>query len=95
MGVDNPLALAQDRRCRTLEAVQNTAEEDPHRAYCGDTASKGDKERQIHGIEELAVKTKCIDKRRILPKQPSFELNSVFGRKRNVCQRRTFIAGSG
>lgn len=51
MGVDNPLALAQDRRCRTQEAVQNTAEEDPHRAYCGDTASKGDKERQIRHHE--------------------------------------------
>lgn len=32
-----PLALDQDRRCQTLEAVQNTAEEVPRKAYCGDT----------------------------------------------------------
>lgn len=47
MGQGTPLALAQDRRCQTLEAVQNTAEEDPRRAYCDDTASKEDRERQI------------------------------------------------
>lgn len=40
MGLDTPLALDQDRRCQILEAVQNTAEEDPHRAYCGDTVRK-------------------------------------------------------
>lgn len=38
MGQGTPLALDQDRRCQTLEAVQNTAEEVPRRVYCGDTA---------------------------------------------------------
>lgn len=47
MGLDTPLALDQDRRCRTPEAVQNTAEEGPRRGYCGDTASKEGKERQM------------------------------------------------
>lgn len=37
MGLDNPLDLDQDRRCRSLAAVQNTAAEDPRRACCGDT----------------------------------------------------------
>lgn len=37
MGLGTPLVLDQDRRCQTLGAVQNTAEEVPRRAYCGDT----------------------------------------------------------
>lgn len=37
MGLDNPLDLDQDRRCRSLAAVQNTAVADPRRACCGDT----------------------------------------------------------
>lgn len=37
MGQGIPLARDQDRRCQTRGAVQSTAEEDPHRVYCGDT----------------------------------------------------------
>ncbi len=47
MGQGTPLALDQDRRCQTLEAAQNTAEEVPRRAYCGDTASKEGREREV------------------------------------------------
>lgn len=47
MGLDTPLAPDQDRRCRTLEAVQNTAEEGPRRGCCGGTASREGKERQM------------------------------------------------
>lgn len=40
MELHTPLALDQGRRCQTLEAVQNTAEEVPRcKVYCGDTAS--------------------------------------------------------
>lgn len=44
MGQGIPPDLDRDRRCRSLEAVQNTAEEAPRRAYCGDTASRGGRE---------------------------------------------------
>lgn len=44
MGKSSPLAPAQDRRRRTPEAVQNTAEGVPRRAYCGDTARRGQRE---------------------------------------------------
>ena len=44
MGQGSPPALAQDRRCQTLGAVQNTAEEVPHKVCCGDTADKEDGE---------------------------------------------------
>lgn len=54
MGLDTPLALDQDRRCRTLEAEQNTAEEGPHRVHCGDTASTEGKERQIYTFIEAS-----------------------------------------
>lgn len=37
MGLGTPLVLDQDRRCQTLGAVQNTVEEVPRRACCGDT----------------------------------------------------------
>lgn len=40
MELHTPLALDQGRRCQTLEAVQNTVEEVPHTAYCGDTAKE-------------------------------------------------------
>lgn len=53
MGLDTPLALDQDRRCRSLEAEQNTAEEGPHKVYCGDTASTEGKERQINTFIEV------------------------------------------
>lgn len=52
MGLDNPLDLDQDRRCRSLAAVQNTAEEDPRRACCGDTAREGDKPEPMVTIRE-------------------------------------------
>lgn len=51
MGPGTPLALDQDRRCQTLEAVQNTAEEVPRKAYCGDTATK--EEREIRKLIQI------------------------------------------
>lgn len=61
MELHTPLALDQGRRCQTLEAVQNTVEEDPHKMYCGDTASECVK-RQI-----LKYKTKCAEKEKPTP----------------------------
>lgn len=57
MGLDTPLAPDQDRRCRTLEAVQNTAEEGPRRGCCGGTASKEGTERQMNTPSKRAGHT--------------------------------------
>lgn len=55
MGQGTPLALDQDRRCQTLEAVLNTAEEVPRRVYCGDTASKEESERRLNTLSHTAA----------------------------------------
>lgn len=64
MGLDTPLAPDQDRRCRTLEAVQNTAEEGPRRGCCGGTAEKEGKERQMNtplkGVGHMLGREKSV-----------------------------------
>ena len=62
MGQGTPLALDQDRRCQTLEAVQNTAEEVPRRAYYGDTTSKQAQERE----RETQINISSVGSRQIL-----------------------------
>lgn len=55
MGQGTPQALGQDRRCQTLEAAQNTAEEPPRRAYCGDTARKEDREKNNTSVRTRQI----------------------------------------
>lgn len=45
----------------------------------------------VDGLQDRPIKVESIDKHRISQNWPLFEWNPVFGRKRNVYLRRTFL----